>query len=544
MRSSGIRCRIGVLLVLAACPALRASDAPTPRGLGLLAGRVSDAEVADRLRVGLRDPSPQTRAAAVRVINVSRVDGLIPDVQDALSRETDAAAASEMIRLLGALAHPEADTSVLAAAERLGFATHGALADGLGRRGPAAYVHLPRLRALGLNGGTLGMFFRLATQGASGPLGPAAAPILRDGAAEAWAMLLEDARAATVSVDDGLLVASMRAPSPALRAATYWHVAVLAVERPPGPALAEAFRGTPDATPTADPTAAVPYELARRALAGERVRNARALPALPADLALTVPRDVLLDDRVVDLLTKDERKKLELAVYGYEGFLGRVEKPSKNAGRSTGPREVPILAFTHTLSDLPVGYAADIMAAARCAPAGNGGTRGGVVTYGADGRPQAVMLLDRDDTPACEQATRALVASSLAPLGVPIRPGGRVLVLVPDRKGFLECVEEAARVPLVAPGRDASEPLGELTRTAGEYPNVPQSAFRANVRGTVFLKAALAPSGCVHRVTLVRGVDPRLDVAAIEAVASWRYRLPKFSGPPLPVEIQATTTFR
>jgi TonB family protein len=83
-----------------------------------------------------------------------------------------------------------------------------------------------------------------------------------------------------------------------------------------------------------------------------------------------------------------------------------------------------------------------------------------------------------------------------------------------------------------------------LVQEAGEFPAVPSSVIRNDIRGTVFMDAALAPSGCVQRVTLVRGVDPALDVAAIDATATWRYRMPKFEGATPRVEVRVTTTFQ
>jgi TonB family protein len=119
-------------------------------------------------------------------------------------------------------------------------------------------------------------------------------------------------------------------------------------------------------------------------------------------------------------------------------------------------------------------------------------------------------------------------------------------VLVPDRKGYVECLEEAARTPALTPEQIAAVPeLREgLRREGGEFPSFPRSAIRDGVRGTVFMDVSLAPSGCVQLVTLVRGVAPSLDVAAIDATSTWRYRIPKVDGVTPRIQLRATTTFR
>jgi TonB family protein len=179
----------------AAAPA--AEPAP-PHGLGLLTGRVSEAGI-ERLRAALRDPQPETRAAAVRVINASGTGSLVPAVQEALATETDPLPGGEMVRLLAVLARPELDAAVLEAAKRLGRDVHLPLADGLGRRGVAGLTHLPALGALGPEESVVRSLVRLATHG--GAIGPAAAPILRDGRAGAWRLLLENARETGTPVD-------------------------------------------------------------------------------------------------------------------------------------------------------------------------------------------------------------------------------------------------------------------------------------------------------------------------------------------------------
>jgi hypothetical protein len=189
-----MKCMLSLAGALALAVPAAAADATKPHGLGLLTGRTSDPAVVDRLRASLKDASPETRAAAARVINASGVPGVVPAVQEALSVESDPLPGGEMVRLLAVLARPELDEAVLDAAKRLGPEVHSELADGLARRGVGALPHLPALRRLGARDAVIQSFYRLATR--EGAIGPAAAPVLREGAADAWRFLARPARRA------------------------------------------------------------------------------------------------------------------------------------------------------------------------------------------------------------------------------------------------------------------------------------------------------------------------------------------------------------
>ena len=181
-----------VVLASASAASVQAADPAGPHGLGLLTGRAADAAAVERLRAGLKDARPETRAAAVRVINASGVSELVPAVQEALAVESDPLPGGEMVRFLALLRRPELDAAALDAGKRLGPEVHLELADGLGRRGVGGLPHLSALRALGARDGVIQSFYRLAIR--EGAIGPAAAPVLRDAAAGAWRLLLENAR--------------------------------------------------------------------------------------------------------------------------------------------------------------------------------------------------------------------------------------------------------------------------------------------------------------------------------------------------------------
>jgi protein TonB len=62
------------------------------------------------------------------------------------------------------------------------------------------------------------------------------------------------------------------------------------------------------------------------------------------------------------------------------------------------------------------------------------------------------------------------------------------------------------------------------------------------VDGTVILETTISRSGCVSDISVLRSV-PLLDVAAMIAVARWRYTPTLLNGRPVPVVMAVTVNF-
>jgi TonB family protein len=512
---------------------------PVPHGLGLLTGRTTDRSAVERLRAALRDPKPETRAAAVRVINVSGTAELVPAVQEALAVESDPLPGGEMVRFLAVLGRPELDAAVLEAAKRLGPEVHLQLADGLGRRGVGALRHLPALRALGPRDAVVQSFYGLVTRG--GAIGPAAAPILREAAAGAWRLLLENARETRTPVDGGLLVAGLRSASPAMRVATYWHLALDRHAGPPAPVVLSALDAAPEAAAgaPADPTAAASHEAARRAL-GRPPRGTLVVPGPPSPellAALPAKQEMLL--RLYELATNKERDVLLMDVPDRKGF----ERMLKGA-RERPPRQASDPSPMRTVSEFPRGFVEDALAAAGCVLEENDVIRGGEVTYGADGRPRTVPAFA--GAAGCDELGRVLVTSALAPLGVPSAAGERVVLMVPSRRAFLTSMargvpEMAAPDPLAMPMAHTIKEPKKIVNVAPVYPT---AAKEARVQGTVVLEAWISDTGDVYTIRLVQGVHRGLDLAAVAAVSGWKYTPTEMNGVPVPVLMTVTVNFK
>jgi TonB family protein len=531
------------LLLLATGTSARAGDEPV-----LLAGRVTDEAARNRLKAALADQHPAVRAAAVRVINVSGVGELVPVLVLALQTEADAITASEMIRFLASLNRPELDAAALDAARRLGPPVHAALADGLARRGGAAAAHIPALRSLGLDETSWGVFYGLASAG-GGP-GPLAAAILRERDPVPWRVLLASLRRTGTELDGGLAVAGVRSESAEIRTATYWHLAItFDPGKPPGETLAAALGESPEARAetAAAPETALAFELLQRLL-GRPARPAlETLKALGPTLPRLLPSGVVGAKRLVGALDKAEKRTLSTAYFHDPDALERwPSRPADREAKHAGP-----YARVETIRGLPAGYVPQVLAATACTPKKSGALLGGEVSYGADGRPRHVGLMPSESSKECLEAARVLLTATLAPLGIPTREGEKSLLLLPDRPEFLACVDDAARLPLDRARRVGTEedqdasvhPFTPPRKIRNVPPQYPISAGHVRIGGLVLLEASVTPSGCVSGVSLLAGVDSRLDLEAIRAVSAWSYAPALLDGAPIPVSMTVSVVY-
>ncbi len=95
--------------------------------------------------------------------------------------------------------------------------------------------------------------------------------------------------------------------------------------------------------------------------------------------------------------------------------------------------------------------------------------------------------------------------------------------------------EEPMRV-----GGEVKEPR-EISRVQPQYP---EAARKARLQGIVILEAIITKSGAVDSVRVLRGLNPLLDTAAMQAVNRWRYEPATFNGRPVPVYLTVTVTFK
>jgi TonB family protein len=70
------------------------------------------------------------------------------------------------------------------------------------------------------------------------------------------------------------------------------------------------------------------------------------------------------------------------------------------------------------------------------------------------------------------------------------------------------------------------------------------SAVDDGVEGKVQLSAIIHKDGYVYGITIVRGVDPRLDNNAVQALRKWEFTPARVEGDPVDVDIVIEIPFR
>lgn len=80
-------------------------------------------------------------------------------------------------------------------------------------------------------------------------------------------------------------------------------------------------------------------------------------------------------------------------------------------------------------------------------------------------------------------------------------------------------------------------------KLSGEEPAYPDAARGAHIQGVVVLDATIGPSGAVRSVQAVSG-PALLEIAALNAARTWRYRPYLVYGKPVAFQTQIILDFR
>jgi len=75
-------------------------------------------------------------------------------------------------------------------------------------------------------------------------------------------------------------------------------------------------------------------------------------------------------------------------------------------------------------------------------------------------------------------------------------------------------------------------------------PKYPPELRTAHIDGEVVLYAIIRKDGTVDSIQLVRGIDPRLDTNAMQALAQWKFKPAERAGSPLDLEAVVYIPFR
>jgi protein TonB len=531
-------------------------EAPvTPGTVAALLEQGDRPEVHARWREALKHEAPAVRAAAARVMYVSKREEFRTDLAAALATEQDLLAAAEQIRALAYVARDAEDSVLLEAAKRLSPLSP-LTANLLGRvHGLGALARLASFRSFDQTGVARRCLLQAATRGGRPSLEAGAEIVLREEDTAAWEavwrLALEGA-----PIGEKVIAASMGAAAPRIRALTYWHAAMYS--RDPV-VLSKRFKTAAEAAPEAKAAAAEMPEgeaEAEALLAFELMQRARG-EAPRENLALVrrlVGRPVeAYPGPVVDVarwLTADERALLLEHKILPGGISDWTRARSRRFGVSLKTRLSP--------ADFPPEYMEGVLAPAGCAREGE---LEADVEYARDGRPRDVDVVN--DGPArlsstCVAAARVLFRSSFhSSLGSPedsrrmvLEPGRRRMRISlgePPEAGNARALQEAS-----AAGRRNREGTGGPARIGGTLkdpkklrdvrPEYPPELKARGVQGHVVLETVIGRSGHIEDIKVVHGVDG-LTEAAAEAVAQWEFTPTLLNGVAVPVIYTVTVSF-
>ncbi len=477
--------------------------------------------------------------------HVGFVKSLAEVLRRALAEEQSAGAAREQMRGLAALTPPEQDSHLREAAKRFAGRLDRDLVEVLARtRGGAAAVDalLDTANPLAVSPPDEADLVLLAGRLQEEAVTRYGTAILARKDRKRWEALLVAARARNVVLANDLLHSGLRSPTAEIAGRTAWHLALLrAAEESPSATLLDGV-SPPEST---DPDVQFAFEVARRT-PGEKFADDTAwIEALSDASRETLADSIGPGDPVLLLLSAAEREAVR------NRWERRHPSEKKLPWDPRPPRKIPESSESLALrgvSDLPHAVGSDTIAVSGCRPNRDGFFGAAAVRYNVEGRPLRVTPMDVSVSKSCETAARNLVLLTLVPRSqLPIRQRPHILVALARN----DCVGELDEAPVPPAGSPAEEPA--IHRVGGDVdppilekriePAYPEAARRDRVQGVVILEAVISANGCVRGVSVIKGVDPRLDFESARAVSQWRYRPARLNGSPVRVYLTVTTTF-
>ena len=273
-----------------------------------------------------------------------------------------------------------------------------------------------------------------------------------------------------------------------------------------------------------------------------------------------------VEDDVVQLMTQaatDETLPPAAATAVRDGAITRLLSDSEQQNAppalrasqlppaSTPSANTPAVNYSHMriVDGLPRGLITDVMTVAGCNPKPEDLLAGTLVKYGSTGQPAQLALLASDLPQVCRDSVQALVITSLLGQEGASSPDSAHAVLVPLDREFDQCLDplsdskDVGAETYVAPVRVRGGSVKPPTKTKDVRPIYSKDAIKRHVAGIVIVDAMISTQGCVSRASILRGVDPLLDVEALRAVIQWKFTPTLLDGAPVPVLMTVTVQF-
>lgn len=87
------------------------------------------------------------------------------------------------------------------------------------------------------------------------------------------------------------------------------------------------------------------------------------------------------------------------------------------------------------------------------------------------------------------------------------------------------------------------EPIGGI-KAIMENITYPEEAEEKNIQGKVYVLAYINEEGLVDKANVIKGIDPLLDNAAVDAVKKVKFTIARQDGKPVKVEVAIPIIFK
>lgn len=481
----------------------------TPGTLGLMIESPRNPRVHAVIVAALRDERADVRAAAARMVYVTRLESAAADLRAAFDAESSASAASEQVAALLLLSPADEETVLRRAAQVDRFVLEQA-GRKLALLRPAALVsRLPLLSELGLGEAAQREALEIAILGNPAATEELGRSILQRGDAYSWGFYLGAFEHAGLPPPAALLAAALGKPSTKV-STLYWMAAGAWWKGGEKDALARAL----GALPARETLEGWLVEIVRR----QGGLHSTSLTGRVAETDADKLGPLVMKSKVRRVLTIEERARLGQALYGDPLWLvADPGWPEFAALAQPGPELV---------AALPTGFVASVVTEAGC-EAREGELMAARAGFDERGVPQTV---ERVGTSAgisaeCDRAGSAVLWAHVS--GLP-RPATNVTVLVlslePEATSCSLQAEKKTRDIAEVWGKKPIEPLEIQSPGAVDGMRRPPK---------VAVAIEVGSDGCVRSAVPAKGAMSRAAVEALRTVAAWRYARYTAEGKPV-----------
>jgi TonB family protein len=495
------------------------------------------ADMTGVLRDALTDPDPAIRIVAARLTGVMRRSDLAPDLERALTAETDARISGEQVRSLLLLDEPAATSAV----EQ--YVPHASVPGALAYAWWLVRAHPERMpdvvptlaNAMGHQ-----LYRLLPVLYADARRAPAIAPRMFTSyvhditAPAARSAIWNDLR--TLHFDASFFRAALTSDRAAVREAAVWRLIDWLSD---GTQLGDDVIQAAQSAPGAVTVSALTWEQFGREIVGREARSA-VTPDRSAWLkaaAAAHQAEALLLGRLGSV-TPAERDALR-------GALGAAFQTSPPAARRPmATSDAWVQTPMRTLPVLWPDLVTSVFKAAGCRTTKKHQYESVSVSYRPDGRINTLVTARDGKSTPCATAATALVRLLVADPEEPFAADVPQTILVPLQKDVVACMDQPD-VDAPSP-RDVTVPPVNRSPTVEQQvrPNYTDQARRDGVEGDVWMNATIGRTGCVPRVSIARTLDAGLDLNALDAAIHWRFNPFVVNGQPREVPVTIVLEFR